>query len=126
MPYPTPIWLSGSFSLHRPSTYASYPPITLINLKHVPYMDSASLGCLIGLHVTCEERKTRYALIGASDRIKTLFRVTQVHNILINFETVEEALTALLPELHQKVLTIETARILEARRPAEPRTKQAT
>ena len=89
-------------------------------------MDSASLGCLIGLHVTCEERKTRYALIGASDRIKTLFRVTQVHNILINFETVEEALTALLPELHQKVLTIETARILEARRPAEPRTKQAT
>jgi anti-anti-sigma factor len=66
-------------------------PLTIIDLTAVDYMDSAALGAIIGLHVSCENNGRRYALAGTSDRIESLFRISHVDNILLRFPTVEEA-----------------------------------
>jgi anti-sigma B factor antagonist len=74
---------------------AEVAPITLLDVTGVPYMDSAALGCVVRLHVVCEAQKTKYAIIGASERIKTLFKVTHVDSVLITYNTIDEALANL-------------------------------
>ena len=74
---------------------AESAPITLLDISEVPYMDSAALGCVVRLHVACEAQKTKYAVVGASDRIKTLFRATHVDSVLVQHPTIDAALAAL-------------------------------
>jgi anti-anti-sigma factor len=53
-----------------------------VDLTEVPYMDSAALGSLLGLHVSCQRDHRQYGLIGVSDRLRTLFRVAGVDGML--------------------------------------------
>src|SRR5215471_19667048 len=68
---------------------------TILDLSEVPYMDSATLGCVIRLHVSSEQRNLKYAIVGASGRINALFKATLVESVLIQYPTVEAALAAL-------------------------------
>lgn len=88
--------LAGPFTLEAVFGFqdlirADHSPITIIDLTDVPYMDSAALGSLMGLHVSCQKDKRQYALIGVSDRLKTLFRVAGVNGILVIFGSLAEA-----------------------------------
>ena len=67
------------------------PPGTVVDLTEVPYMDSAALGSLLGMHVSCQRHDRKYALAGVSDRLKTLFRVAGVDNFLVICPSVAEA-----------------------------------
>ena len=66
-------------------------PITIIDLTAVPYMDSASLGSIMGAHVLCQKNGSQYALVGVSDRLKMLFEVGGVDKLLVMYPTAEEA-----------------------------------
>jgi anti-sigma B factor antagonist len=57
-------------------------PITIVDLTDVPYMDSAALGSILGLHVSCQRDGRSYWLVGASDRLRTLFKVAGVDGLL--------------------------------------------
>lgn len=88
--------LTGPFTLaavfdFQAAIRANHPPITIVDLTKVPYMDSAALGSLMGLHVSCQQRERRYALVGASDRLQTLFQVSGVGSILILYPNLGEA-----------------------------------
>ena len=69
----------------------NHPPVLIIDLADVPYMDSAALGSLMGVHVSCQTHGRRYALVGASDRLQTVFRVAGVGSLLTMYATAEEA-----------------------------------
>lgn len=69
---------------------------TFIDLTEVPYIDSAALGCLIGVHVSAQKNNRQYALVGASDRLRSLFDMTGVGSILVCYPTLAEAEKALL------------------------------
>ena len=71
-------------------------PVTIVDLTDVPYMDSAALGAVMGLHISAQRLKHKYALVGPSPRLKTMFEVSGVHNLLIVFPAIEDALRALL------------------------------
>jgi anti-sigma B factor antagonist len=66
-------------------------PLTIVDLTAVPYMDSAALGSLLGLHVSCHRHGSQYALAGASDRLKTMFKVAGVDGVLVCCASVAEA-----------------------------------
>jgi anti-sigma B factor antagonist len=66
-------------------------PATLIDLTGVPYMDSAALGSVLGVHVSCQRHGRKYALAGVSERLKTLFRVAGVDGILVICPSLAEA-----------------------------------
>lgn len=92
--------LSGPFTLSEVFDFqdamrTNHPPITIVDLADVPYMDSAALGSLMGLHVSCQQHDRRYALVGASERLQTVFRVSGVHSILVVYPSLAEAEAAL-------------------------------
>jgi len=88
--------LGGPFTLNTVFDFqnairANHPAITIVDLTDVPYMDSAAMGSLMGLHVSCQQHDRRYAVVGASDRLKTVFRVAGVHSILVTYNSISEA-----------------------------------
>jgi anti-sigma B factor antagonist len=63
----------------------------IIDLSGVPYMDSAGLGSILGLYASAQRKQAGFAVVGASDRIKTLLQVTHVEDVLPSFATVADA-----------------------------------
>jgi anti-sigma B factor antagonist len=72
-----------------------FPPIMLVDLTETPYIDSAALGCLVGLHVSCEASHRKYALVNANEQLQKLFEMTNVSNFLVLYNSVAMAEAAL-------------------------------
>jgi anti-anti-sigma factor len=70
--------------------------VLIIDLEAVPYMDSAALGAIVGIHVASANRKMKYALINVAERINTMFTVSGVQNTLVIYPTLAEAEAALV------------------------------
>jgi anti-sigma B factor antagonist len=88
--------LNGPFTLEGVFEFQSIfrsgnDPITVIDLTEVPYMDSASLGSLVGVHTSSQRNHRPYALVGVSKRLQTLFEVGGVKGILVIYPSLEEA-----------------------------------
>lgn len=88
--------LSGPFTLQGLFDFQSISrtlndPVTIIDLTEVPYMDSAALGAIMGIHTSAQRNHRQYALVGMSERLHTLFHVAGVENILVTYPTLEEA-----------------------------------
>jgi anti-anti-sigma factor len=97
--------LSGPFILRTLFDFQSLvrtgnDRVTIVDLTEVPYIDSAALGCLMGVHTSAQRLNRRYAIVGASPRILTLFNMVGVDKILVTYPTLEEAEAALLGETH--------------------------
>lgn len=90
------IRLNGPFILQGVFDFQSVArsgnePVTIVDLTDVPFMDSAALGAVMGMHVSCQRQQRKYGLVGASSRLRTLFEVAGVATLLVTFPTVEEA-----------------------------------
>ena len=92
--------LSGPFTIKdiwpfQAAARQSADPILIIDLTDVPYMDSAALGSIMGVHVSRQRMHKKYALVGANDGLVTLFDVAGVAGFLIRYPTTAEALPSL-------------------------------
>ena len=70
-------------------------PVTIIDLTEVPYMDSASLGAIMGAHVFYQKNNRQYALVGVTERHKLLFEVGGVDKLLVIYDNVDQAVSQL-------------------------------
>src|SRR5687767_12226207 len=59
----------------------SDPPQLVLNLQHVDYMNSASLGALIGLSKRVRQRPGRLVLCGLTHDIQVLFDLTRLMQV---------------------------------------------
>ena len=71
-------------------------PLLIIDLANVPYMDSAALGAILGIHVSTGNKGTKYALINVAERIQSMFAISGVRDTLVIFPTLADAEKALL------------------------------
>ncbi len=71
------------------------PPILIVDLAQVSYMDSAGLAALIGVHVSCQRDSRKYAIVAPSERLHTVFRVAGMAGILAIFPGLPQAEAAL-------------------------------
>jgi anti-sigma B factor antagonist len=62
-----------------------------IDLSGVPYMDSAGLGAILGVMASCQRKGRGFGIVGVTDRIQTLFRVTHVDGLIPTYASVETA-----------------------------------
>jgi anti-sigma B factor antagonist len=85
-----PFVLQGVFEFQS-AVRAINDPVLILDLSAVPFMDSAALGAVMGLHASSQRQHRKYALAGASERLCTLFDVAGVAKILVTYPTVEEA-----------------------------------
>lgn len=89
--------LSGPLTIHNFHEFQDltrrepFPHIMLVDLAEVPYLDSAALGTFVGIHVSCEENSRKYALVGANQRLKALFDLSNVAAFLVIYGSVAEA-----------------------------------
>ncbi len=58
------------------------PQAHLFDLTEVPYMDSTGLGMLVTHFVRCQSKGIRLSITGVSPRIRELFRLTGMENVL--------------------------------------------
>jgi anti-sigma B factor antagonist len=63
----------------------------IIDLSGVPYMDSAGLGVLLGEWSHTQRNKYKFALVGISPRVRTIFEITHTDTVLPFFATQAEA-----------------------------------
>ena len=66
-------------------------PITILDLSHVEYMDSAGMGAIINCYVSCQKNGRKLIVTGVSDRIKALFTLTHVDTLIPTKPTIADA-----------------------------------
>ena len=86
-----PVTLKTIFDLQQ-AARTDAQESTIIDLARVPYADSAGLGAILGVMASCQRHGKSFAVAGASERIKTLFRITRIEGLLHSTATVDEAL----------------------------------
>jgi anti-sigma B factor antagonist len=70
---------------------AMKPPVLILDMTEVPYMDSAGLGLLTNYFVAAQDDNRKFLLAGVSERILALLQMTRVDQILKMYPTVEAA-----------------------------------
>ena len=70
-------------------------PTVILDFSGVPYLDSSGLGCLISACTSCTKAGRRVALTGVNPRVRKVFEITKVENVLLTFPTLADALEAL-------------------------------
>ncbi len=88
--------LAGPFTLENLFGFqnefrAMRPPVLIVDMTGVPYMDSAGLGVLTNAHVSAEGGSRDFFLTGVSDRVMTLLHLTRLDSVLQVFPTVDAA-----------------------------------
>jgi anti-anti-sigma factor len=86
-----PLTLRNLFDIQTELRIAPPPPLTIIDLTAVPYMDSAGMGLLMNHFVHCQTRGAKLIVVGANQRVLDLFKITHVDTVLTVTGTVEEA-----------------------------------
>ncbi|MDP9037834.1 MAG: STAS domain-containing protein [Acidobacteriota bacterium] len=67
------------------------PPCLILDLTHVPYMDSAGLGVLMNAFVSAQGDGRKLLLANVNQRVLSLFEMTRVESILPIFPSVQTA-----------------------------------
>lgn len=86
-----PLTLRNLFEFQTELRNSTPPPLTVIDLTGVPYMDSAGMGLVMNHYVRCQTRGTKLIVAGANNRVLDLFRVTKVDKVLPLVSSIEEA-----------------------------------
>ena len=68
----------------------------LVDLEHMPYMDSTELGRLIRSHLAVRQAGGRVRLCNLSEKVVTLMRLTHLDTVLDLYRTEREALASIL------------------------------
>lgn len=86
-----PLTLRNLFEFQTELRSATPPPLTVIDLTQVPYMDSAGMGLVMNHYVRCQTRGTKLVVVGANNRVLDLFKVTKVDTVLPLVPTMDQA-----------------------------------
>ncbi len=89
-----PLTLGAVFSLQA-KLREDLSPVTILDLTHVAYIDSAGIGVLVNAYVSRERDSRKLGLVGVCQRVRNVLQVTHVESIFRQFATVAEAEAAL-------------------------------
>ncbi|MCK6457500.1 MAG: STAS domain-containing protein [Phycisphaerae bacterium] len=95
----TVVVLSGDVDLHQSPTLhaalvevaADRPKKLILNLGQVQYMDSSGVGTLVELLRRVNAYKGKLALVGLTDRVRSVFEITKLDKFFSIHATEDEA-----------------------------------
>lgn len=85
-----PLVLNSLFEFQA-TLRADPPPVLILDLTAVPYMDSAGMGAIINYFVSSQRHGRKLLVAGVNGRVLELFRMTRVEGLLTMKATVVEA-----------------------------------
>jgi anti-sigma B factor antagonist len=74
---------------------AAAAPCLIIDLSHVPSVDSMAIAGLVRVFVSCHKSARRLALVGLNHRVRNVLQLTGVDSLFDTYPTVPEAESAL-------------------------------
>ena len=86
-----PLTLRNMFDFQSMLRTGEPPPVTIIDLTGVPYMDSSGMGMIINYFVRCQGKGVKLIAAGVNSRVLELFKLTKVDTVIPITATVEEA-----------------------------------
>ncbi len=86
-----PLTLRNLFELQAELRSVVPPPLTIIDITDVPYMDSAGMGLVMNHYVRCQTKGAKLMVTGANSRVMDLFKVTKVDTVLPLAPSIEAA-----------------------------------
>ncbi len=75
----------------------------LIDMRHMPRIDSSELGRLIRSHISARQAGGKVRLCGLSERVMVLMKLTRLDTVLDLHDTEEDALRSIRQERAAKV-----------------------
>ncbi len=75
----------------------SQTPALALDFRGVEFIDSSGLATIIEYCRKAHEFGGKYAIFGLRERVRTVFEIVRLNEILPLFDTVEQAHAALLP-----------------------------
>jgi anti-sigma B factor antagonist len=70
----------------------------IIDLSDVKWMNSLGLGALISAYTSVKNKEGLMVITNVSDKVKSVFMITQLIKVFQNYDTVEDAIKAIAPE----------------------------
>jgi anti-sigma B factor antagonist len=86
-----PVTLCNLFELQDQLRSGDQPKAAILDLKAVPYMDSAGMGAIINYYVHCQNKGVKKIVAGVSSRVMELFKMTRVNTVITLVSGIEEA-----------------------------------
>ena len=88
-----PVTIQTLFDFQQEARKEIAKPI-VIDLTNVTYMGSGGLGSILGVLASCQRTQRGFALVGLSERIRTLIEVSRVDGLLPCFDSLDAAESA--------------------------------
>jgi len=85
-----PITMAGLFAFQA-ELRKENPPLTILELSGVPYMDSSGIGAIINYFVSAQKGGRKLILVGVNERVYTLLELTNTTKLLTLVPTLAEA-----------------------------------
>lgn len=85
-----PLVLKNIFDF-QPAVRGETAPLLVLDMTEVPYVDSAGIGALVNVHVSCQRSGRKLALVGVNKRSRDVLGITQVESLFRFYDTVEQA-----------------------------------
>lgn len=85
-----PLTLENLF-LFQNEFRATQPPVLLVEMSGVPYIDSAGLGLLMNAHVSASRDRRKLSLVAVNPRVMTVFHLTRVDSVFSFHLSCDEA-----------------------------------
>lgn len=90
------ITLSNLFPLQSALREPNPAKALVFVLSGVPYMDSAGIGVILNAHVSCQKNGRSLVLVGVTDRVRQLLKVTKTESLFTCAATLDDARAQLL------------------------------
>lgn len=65
--------------------------VLILDMSEVPYIDSAGVGALVGAQVSRQGKGRELRIVGMSDRVRGVLKVTRVEELFTCFATLKDA-----------------------------------
>jgi anti-sigma B factor antagonist len=73
--------------------YKEKPPVLIVNMTHVPFMDSSGLATLVGALKWCRENSCELKLVGLIRRVRSIFEICRLESVFQFYDSEAEALS---------------------------------
>jgi anti-sigma B factor antagonist len=85
------ITLGGAHIVRNAFRSGELPSHTILDFSEVPYVDSAGMSEIISQEIYCRDHGARLTLAHVNERVKSMFRITRLYEVLHIVDTVKHA-----------------------------------